>query len=47
MNSYILLRMQVERDYFNFIKDIEYGILRAQFSVQNKYLKKFAQHLFF
>lgn len=37
----------MERNYFDFIKDIEYGILRAKFSVQNKYLKKFAQHLFF
>lgn len=37
----------MEKDTFDFIKDIEFGMLRAEFSVQNKYLKKFAQHLFF
>jgi len=37
----------MKEDTFDFVKDIEFGMLRAKFSVQNKYLKKFAQHLFF
>jgi hypothetical protein len=34
-------------NYFDFVKNIEFGVLRAQFTVQDKYLKKFSQHLFF
>lgn len=37
----------MEKSRFDFIKDIEFGLLRAQFTVQEKYLKKFAQHLFY
>jgi len=37
----------MKKDTFDFIKDIEFGMLRAENSVQSKYLKKFAQHLFF
>ena len=37
----------MKEDTFDFVKDIEFGMLRAEFTAQNKYLKKFAQNLFF